>query len=68
MMMAMRAPPSSVLSAWASMCSRNTPRWHVETRTARTLRQRIRSVLEWAVAMEMRVDNPCDRIGPVLGP
>ena len=24
--------------------------------------------LEWAVAMEFRIDNPCDRIGPVLGP
>ena len=45
-----------------------TPLWHVKTRTARTLRQRIRSVLEWAIAMEFRADNPCDRIGPVLGP
>ena len=24
--------------------------------------------MEWAVAMELRNDNPCDRIGPVLGP
>ena len=24
--------------------------------------------LEWAVAMEFRIDNPCDRIDPVLGP
>ena len=31
------------------------------------LRQRIRAVLEWAVAMDLRPDNPCDRIGPVLG-
>ena len=45
-----------------------TPLWHVKTRTARTLRQRIRSVLDWAIAMEFRADNPCDRIGPVLGP
>ena len=30
--------------------------------------QRIRSVLEWAIAMDLRNDNPCDRIGPVLGP
>ena len=36
--------------------------------TARRLRQRIRAVLEWAVAMEFRIDNPCDRIDPVLGP
>ena len=45
-----------------------TPLWHVKTRTARTVRQRIRSVLEWAIAMDYRADNPCDRIGPVLGP
>ena len=25
-------------------------------------------MLEWAVAMEFRIDNPCDRIRPVLGP
>ena len=31
------------------------------------MRQRINAVLEWAVAMEFRTDNPCDRIGPVLG-
>ena len=28
----------------------------------------MRAVLEWAVAMELRTDNPCDRIGRVLGP
>ena len=44
------------------------PLWHVKMRTARTLRQRIRAVLEWAIAMEYRTDNPCDRVGPVLGP
>ncbi len=44
-----------------------TPIWHVKMQTARTVRQRIRAVLEWAVAMEMRKDNPCDRILPVLG-
>ena len=32
------------------------------------MRQRIRSVLEWAVAMDPRSDNPCDRVLPVLGP
>jgi len=31
------------------------------------LRQRIRAVMQWAVAMELRPDNPCDRIGPALG-
>ena len=45
-----------------------TPIWHVKMQTARTVRQRIRAVLEWAVAMEMRSDNPCDRVLPVLGP
>ena len=44
------------------------PLWHVKARTARTLRQRIGAVLEWSIAMEHRTDNPCDRIGPVLGP
>ena len=32
-----------------------------------SLRQRIRAVMEWTVAMDLRPDNPCDRIGPVLG-
>ena len=36
------------------------PIWHVKARTARVVRQRIRTVLEWAVAMEFRTDNPCD--------
>ena len=43
------------------------PIWHDKAATARKLRQRIRAVLEWAVAMDLRPDNPCDRIGPVLG-
>ena len=45
-----------------------TPVWHVKAQTARRVRERIRAVLEWAVAMEYRSDNPCDRIAPVLGP
>ena len=45
-----------------------TPIWHAKAETARAVRQRIRSVLEWAVAMQLRADNPCDRILPVLGP
>ena len=45
-----------------------TPIWHAKAPTARRVRQRIRAVLEWAVAMELRGDNPCDRIGAVLGP
>ena len=43
------------------------PIWHEKAPTARKLCQRIRAVLEWAVAMDLRPDNPCDRIGPVLG-
>ena len=45
-----------------------TPIWHEKAQTARRVRQRIRTVLEWAVAIELRPDNPCDRIGPVLAP
>ena len=40
-----------------------TPIWHVKAETARAVRQRIRSVLEWSVAMELRNDNPCDLLG-----
>ena len=45
-----------------------TPLWHRKAATAKRVRQRIRAVMEWAVAMELRPDNPCDRIGSVLGP
>ena len=45
-----------------------TPIWHVKAETARAVRQRVRSVLEWAIALDMRSDNPCDRVLPVLGP
>ena len=31
-----------------------TPIWHVKAETARAVRQRIRSVLEWAIAMDLR--------------
>ena len=44
-----------------------SPIWHVKAQTARCVHQRIRAVLEWAVAMDYRVDNPCDRVLPVLG-
>ena len=44
------------------------PIWHVKPDMAGKLRQHMRAVLEWAVAMELRIDNPCDRVGPVLGP
>ena len=44
-----------------------TPIWHVKIQTARCVRQRISAVMEWAIAMNVRLDNPCDRLGPVLG-
>ncbi|WP_420463114.1 tyrosine-type recombinase/integrase [Candidatus Palauibacter sp.] len=43
------------------------PIWHEKPALARKLRQRMRAVMEWAVAMDLRPDNPCDRVGPVLG-
>ena len=45
-----------------------SPVWHVKRQTARTVRRRIGAVLEWAVAMNLRNDNPADRVLPVLGP
>ncbi len=45
-----------------------SPIWRVKAATAREVRQRIRSVLEWAIALDMQSDNPCDRVVPVLGP
>ena len=58
-------PVSDVSSAGALAIL--TPILHVKADTARRLRLRIGAVLEWAVAMEHRIDNPCDRIGSVLG-
>ena len=59
-------PVSAVTSA--EVLEILTPIWHAKAQTARRVRERIRAVLEWAVAMELRNDNPCDRVGPVLGP
>ena len=60
-----RLPVSEVTSA--DVIGILAPIWHEKPPTARKLRQRIRAVLEWAVAMEFRIDNPCDRVGSVLG-
>ena len=60
-----KMPVSEVSSA--DMLEILTPIWHVKAVTARCVHQRIRGVLEWAVAMEFRLDNPCDRVVPVLG-
>ena len=43
------------------------PVWHRAPTTARRLRQRLHAVMEWAVAMEFRADNPCERVEQVLG-
>ena len=45
-----------------------TPIWHSKGSTAQSVHQRMRSLFEWAVAMEYRTDNPCDRVRSVLGP
>ena len=60
-----KVPVSEVSSA--DVLEILTPIWHRKPETARRVRLRLRAVLEWAVAMEYRIDNPCDRIGPVLG-
>ena len=61
-----KMPVSEVTSA--DVLDILSPIWHRKAATAKRVRQRLRAVLEWAVAMEYRPDNPCDRIGPVLGP
>ena len=61
-----KVPVSEVTSA--DVLEILTPIWHQQAPTARRVRLRLQAVLEWAVAMEFRIDNPCDRIGPVLGP
>ena len=60
-----KVPVSEVTSA--DVLEILTPIWHRKAETARRVRLRLRAVLEWAVGMEYRIDNPCDRIGPVLG-
>ena len=54
--------------AWRENDSGQRAIWHAKAETARAVRQRLRPVLEWAVAMGLRNDNPCDRVLPVLGP
>ena len=43
------------------------PIWHEKPETARRVRHRIGAVMQWAVAMEYRPDNPCDRVAATLG-
>lgn len=44
-----------------------SPIWYTKAATARVVLQRVRSVLDWAVALEFRTGNPCDQLRPVLG-
>ena len=44
-----------------------SPIWYTKAATARVVLQRVRAVLDWAVAMEFRTGNPCDQLRPVLG-
>ncbi len=41
--------------------------WHAQPETARRVRQRVSAVMEWAIVMQYRSDNPCDRLTPALG-
>ena len=61
-----RRPISEVASA--DVLAILTPIWHTKPVIAKTVKQRIHTVLEWAIAMNLRTDNPSDRVGPVLGP
>ena len=44
-----------------------TPICHAKAQTARNVRQCISAVMEWAIAVNLRPDNPCARVLPVLG-
>ena len=61
-----RMPVSEISSAEVLDTLRRI--WHERPETARRVRQRISAVMDWAIAMQFRTDNPCDRLGPVLGP
>ena len=61
-----KLPVSEIASA--DVLETLSPIWHARPKVARSVRLRIRAVLEWAVAMDWRTDNPCDRLLPVLGP
>ena len=61
-----KLPVSEVTSADVVDALRKV--WHERPATARRVRQHISTVMEWAVALNYRDDNPCSRIGPVLGP
>ena len=57
-----KVPVSEVTSA--DVLEILTPIWHRKAETARRVRLRLRAVLEWAVAMEYRIDFRalCDKL------
>ena len=59
-------PVSEVTSA--DVLAILSPIWHTRPAIARSVRQRIHAVMEWAIAMNLRNGNPCESVGPVLGP
>ena len=61
-----KMPVSEVTSA--DVLEILTSIWHLKPPTARSVPLRIRAVLEWAIAMDWRTDNPCGRLVPMLGP
>ena len=60
-----KQPVSEITSA--DVLDTLRPIWHTQPDMARRVRQRIRAVMEQAIVMQYRADNPCDRLGPALG-
>ena len=61
--------PAAVVAFITSLSRRFCPAsMSIARSSLRSFFQRVRTVLEWSIAMNLRDDNPCDRIGPVLGP
>jgi len=61
-----KLPVSEVTSA--DVLDILTPLWYTKGPTARLVHMRVRAVMEWAIAMDWRTDNPCDRLLHLLGP
>ena len=60
-----KQPVSEITSA--DVLDTLRPIWHTQPDMARRVRQRSRALMEWAIVMQYRADNPCDRLGPALG-
>ena len=57
-------PISTITSA--DVLSALSPIWNTHPETARRLKQRIGTVMKWAVAKGWRTDNPADAVGQAL--